>query len=89
MLIECKAYIAQRRNLFNMWVQTKNPVTLSLVSDAILNTREFLLQYILDCSILPKVIDATQVHGKQVLEDLFYLTRTFCFVIHKERLRML
>ena len=49
----------------------------------------FKTQFLLDCSVLPEVILLQQHYGLIVLNELFYLTRTWCFTIHRERLRML
>ena len=46
-------------------------------------------QFLLDCSILPEVITATQLNGFEVLATLFHITRTWCYTLHKERLKML
>ena len=45
-------------------------------------------QYLLDCSILEDVIVAKQNFGDQVLYDLFHITRTYCYNIHKERMKL-
>ena len=42
---------------------------------------------LLDCSALPKVIAAAQLHGDQVFADLFYIGRNWCFCVHRERLK--
>ena len=47
------------------------------------------VNFILDCSTDPDVIRTTQVLGSDVLDHLFTVTRTWAFVIHRERLRML
>ena len=46
-------------------------------------------QFLLDCSILPDVIRLRQEHGQPVLHILFYLTRTWCYSLHRERLPQL
>ena len=53
------------------------------------NKKGYLLQFIVDCSTLPSVILAVQNHGNYILEELFYLTRTWCFSVHRERMRRL
>ena len=47
------------------------------------------IQVLLDCSVLPDVICASQLHGQGVLDSLFYLTRTLCFAVHKARFKLL
>ena len=64
-----------------------------LLSDALLNfTNPYnpvFHQFILDCSSLPDVISLHQEHGQQVLNHLFKVTRTWCYTLHKERLKIL
>ena len=45
--------------------------------------------FLLDCSTLPEVISAAQTHGPIVHEHFYNVTRTWIFVLHRERLRML
>ena len=45
------------------------------------------VQFILDCSTLPKVIEATQTLGPDVLFHLFHISRTWCYTLHRERLK--
>ena len=52
--------------------------------DKILST-----QFLLDCSVIPAVINACQDSHEKILNDIFYLTRTYVFKIHLTRKRML
>ena len=88
-LVHYNAYNQSKKNLFALWLSTSNPVVYGLVLEAFLNTSDYLVQFLLDCSCLPSVIAATQLHGVQIIEELFYLTRTWCFSIHRQRMRML
>ena len=45
------------------------------------------VQFILDCSTLPNVIEATQTLGPDVLFHLFHISRTRCYTLHRERLK--
>ena len=47
------------------------------------------MQFILDPGTSPDVINQVQTCGPKVLEHLHYLTRTFAFLLHKERLAQL
>ena len=47
-------------------------------------------QFLVDCSVLPVVIRAAQEFGsKLVHEHLFRITRTWCYCLHRDRLRIL
>ena len=47
------------------------------------------VQFLLDCSTLPNVIDSVQQYGSQILFPLFHVSRTWCYVLHRERLKIL
>ena len=46
------------------------------------------VQFLLDCSVLPSVIAAKQSRN-DVLDDLFYITRTYVFKIYLTRRKLL
>ena len=86
-LIFCKAYNETKKNLYSLWLSTKNPVVYQLVLKALSSDTEYLLQFILDCSVLPNIIAAAQEHGSKIYHELFYMTRTWCFAIHRQRMK--
>ena len=88
-LIHCGAYSSCKKHLYSLWLSSTNPVVNGLVVEALSSDTAYLLQFILDCSVLPSVIIATQKHGFVILKELFYLTRTWCFSVHKQRMKML
>ena len=47
------------------------------------------MQFILDCSVLPLVITAYQKYGPVIHEQLFRVTRTWCRALHRDRLKAL
>ena len=46
------------------------------------------IQFVLDCSVLPQVITAAQ-SDQTVLPLLFKITRTWCYSLHRTRLKLL
>ena len=52
-------------------------------------THPSFVNFLLDCSSLPEVIASVQQHGQAVLHHLFRVTRTWLFVLHRERLKIL
>ena len=46
------------------------------------------LQYVLDCSALPSIIAASQ-QDNSVLPLMFKATRTYCYSLHRTRLKLL
>ena len=50
---------------------------------------ELFLQFLLDCSVIPQVIRLAQEHRREVLEYFFKVSRTWCYSLHRERLKIL
>ena len=48
-----------------------------------------LMQFLLDCSTMPVVIDTTQRSGFQIRDRLLYVGRTWCYNIHRERMKQM
>ena len=88
-LVFCKAYSDCRQRLYYQWLTTQNTVVHNLVIEALASDTDYLVQFILDCSVLPQVISATQAHGSEIMHILFHLTRSWCFSIHKQRMKNL
>ena len=88
-LLECQMYNQERDKLAIFWIENENETVRNLAKEALNSNLDYLLQFILDCSALPSVISATQQHGHVILYELFHLTRTWCFVMHRQRMRML
>ena len=89
-LLYCPAYTATRHNMLSLCLQLQHGVSHSLMVSYLLGkSEEQLMQALLDCSSLPPVISAAQEHGTKILSDLFYIGRTWCFSIHRERLKRL
>ena len=47
------------------------------------------INFLLDCTSLPDVISAVQVLDADVLHHLFNISRTWVYVLHRERLKQL
>ena len=90
LLLHCPAYNSTRNSLVALCLRLKNPVSYFLVvSNLLSNSPQGILQLLLDCSSLPEVILAAQHNGDQIYNDLFYIGRTWCFSIHRERMKRL
>ena len=87
-IIECRAYTNIRQKLLSMWLSTHSQEVYTLVLEALTSTKEYLTQFILDCSSIPQVIKAKQKYGEVIFSEIFRLTRTWCFTLHRERLRI-
>ena len=47
------------------------------------------VHFLLDCSQFPEVIRCVQKYGPKILATTFHITRTWCYSLHRERLKML
>ena len=89
-LLSCPAYSECKRRLYSLWLSSKNKTVRQIILQAIQSERGYLLQFILDYTVLPSVSKADQTSdGDSLLNELFYFTRTWCFLIHRERMKML
>ena len=90
-IITCDSLAETRRRLFKftaMFVANK-PILIPLIKAYLCSTENLLIQFMLDCSVLPLVISAFQKHGQTVHEHLFHISRTWCRSLHRDRLKML
>ena len=52
-------------------------------------THPLFCQFLIDCSSIPEVITAVQKYGSEALQHFFNITRTWCYSLHRERLKKL
>ena len=88
-LLYCPAYNSARQNAIKLCLQIKNQHVHQLVTNFFITGPHKLLQFLLDCSVIPEVISMAQQHGNAIYNDLFYLGRTWCFGIHRMRMKRL
>ena len=89
-LLHCCAYSPARNNLLGLCMKIDDPVSHSLVANFILcGPTKMKMLLLLDCSAIPEVITASQKYGDYVFRDIFYVGRTWCFSIHRERMKRL
>ena len=92
-LLHCSALNGQRRRLyhFSYTMLQDMPLLGPILSTYLFENDDddILMQFLLDCSVLPLVIAAKQAFGNVIIEKLFKLTRTWCFSLHKSRLELL
>ena len=91
-LLHCTALAVTRAKLYilcNTVAQESH--LLSTVITSILNSdnNELKMQFILDSSVLSSVIRITQLYGVQTRDRLLYLGRTWCYNIHRERMKQM
>ena len=91
-LAECVDLAPARQRVISLWSEylRDNPILLPIIKLYTVGTNSSqFIQFLVDCTVLPEVITLKQLHGQSVHDSLLYLTRTFCFSIHKARLKLL
>ena len=91
-LADCDSLMLTRQKLLSFtqnYIQ-RLPYHICVLVERYCSPHHYLFpQFIVDCSTLPAVIAAVQENGDGVLYHLFRVTRTWCYALHKERLRQL
>ena len=86
-LLYCPAYNTARERIITTCLESSNPsVKILLTKYLVSSNPELTMQFLMDCSVLSEVIKAAQLSGPNIFSDLFYHTRTWCFVLHKQRM---
>ena len=67
----------------------KNPIIKPLLLCLCVQSSPTFCQFLLDCSPLPEVISAVHLHGSQIHDHLFQITRTWIYTLHKVRMKLL
>ena len=90
MLVLCPALDDKRRLLLDYWFeQTQNNQHLQKLLQTMLSSKlAVLIQFLLDPSAEPLVISGCQ-QEKFTLDEIFTLTRTFCYGLHRRRLQLI
>ena len=74
---------------FTQNYSTDHPIICNLVELYVKLDSPHFCQFLVDCSILPEVIQSVQQHGSIILHHLFNITRIWCYAIHRDRLKIL
>ena len=89
-LLHCPSYSEIRLQSLRKCFNVTDPVSHSLITTLLKSSSNHIkMQFLVDCSVIPDVIRAAQCFGDHIYSDLFYLSRTWCYVIHKARLKRL
>ena len=87
-LLHCPAYNSVRTDMVTLCMRTPNHLTHSLVMQFLLSGSSLtMMTFLLDCSTIPEIISNCQTHGDFLLNELFYLSHTWCFAIHREQMK--
>ena len=91
-LTECEDLAPARQRMVSLWADfiKDKPILLPVIRKYTIDCHiSQHLQFLLDCTVLPEVISLAQQHGNWVHDSLLYLTRTYCYAVHKLRLKLL
>ena len=90
-LLKCRSLDKVRERLVKFTLNYS--LSVPFLSDILLTmtqpTHTQFLKFLLDCSAIPEVIFRKQVLGDIVLHHLFKVSRTWCYSLHRERLKLL
>ena len=78
-----------RLSNFTMKYAQDVPLLCSTILELTKPCNPLFLQFLLDCSVIPKVISLCMEHGNVVLHHMFKVSRTWCYSLHRERLKLL
>ena len=83
---ECKSLEPKRLSLKTMFLEKeKDEPIRQLLLDVFSWNSEDQTQFFLEPLTNPRVIVLVQTHGDIILDKICYLTRTYCFSLHRER----
>ena len=88
----CPALNNVRRGLYDFTLRFSSnlpPNLLSLIRTKCNPDSPSFVSFVLDCSVDSDVIRTSQELGPSILEPIFTVTRTWAYVLHRERLKLL
>ena len=88
LLICCPALQPVRKRLHDMWLNKSAclPELQSLIRKILSSPPDQQVKFILDSTSNPVVISLHQAHGQPLLNLVLYMTRTFAYCIHREKM---
>ena len=92
LLLYCTALENTRKNLLKLAykVAFEGPHLYSTLLTILLSGNEAeMMQMLLDCTTMPPVISMTQHVGPAIRDRLLYFGRTWCYSLHRERMKQL
>ena len=91
LLIVCPALEHTRHRLHSLWCSKSAdcPPLHSLVLRILGSSPESQVRFILDSTPCPELIKLIQMFGKEIQDRVLYLTRTWAFSIHRQKLKLL
>ena len=90
LLSTCQALQEKRLHLFNYWRSTteNNNHLFTLVNSVVDGDATSFIQFVLDPSVVPEIISGVQKEHF-TLNEIFHLSRTYCYAMHRRRTQLL
>ena len=92
LLLHCPSLQVQRAELYKYWKRNTDNCEHDIkriVADFQTQSEKYKMQFLLDCSVLPDIIQIAQNSSSDILVVLFQITRTYCHSLHRERLKLI
>ena len=91
LLLHCTVLLETRSHLIKNLTSNTNikETTKFLIKSHFHGSEDDKVQLILDPSVLPRVIEWRQNEGSELLHELFSFSRSWCYSIHKARMKLL
>ena len=87
LLLHCPALHTVRENLYHMWLARASaiPPLYTFVTKMLASAPHVRLKFILDPTSMPEIINLYQNLGTDILNTVFYMTRTYAYCIHRKK----
>ena len=91
LLLVCPALEVARKRMKKLCKEKseENHIIKNIVNSALNNSAEILMQFLLDCTVMPAVITLKQSYGNQHVDELLRLSRNWCYTMHRDRMTQL
>ena len=91
LLVVCPGLDQARSRLYQMWLSrsVQFPPLHSLIREVLDSSPTVITQFILEPMAFPLIRLLTQQHGNQFICQVYYLTRTFAYNMHREKQKLL
>ena len=71
------------------YCQNLHPIIQAIAASYTNPNHALYVHFLLDCSTIPEIVSASQQLGDQALSHLFQVSRTWCYTLHRVRLKTL
>ena len=88
LLVHCPGLQAVRSNLEQMWLARSAliPPLHAHIKNVLNSSPATKMTFILDCAADPEIVSLSQAHGMAVLDTALYITRTYTYFMHRQKL---